>query len=69
MQRGTVAWFSASKGFGFIKPVEGGKDVFVHFSGIEMNGYKELKENDQVEFEITTGPKGPQATSVRRIEA
>jgi CspA family cold shock protein len=64
---GIVAWFSSVKGFGFIKP-ETGRDVFVHFSAIQMDGYKELKENDPVEFEITDGPKGKQAANVRRLE-
>ena len=69
--QGTVVWFSASKGFGFIKPVGGsggGKDVFVHFTAIEMEGYRELKENQQVEFEIVDGDKGKQAANVRLVE-
>jgi cold shock protein len=66
---GIVAWFSGAKGFGFIKPTNGGRDVFVHFSAIEMEGYKELKEDEQVEFEIVEGPKGkPQAANVKRLE-
>ena len=67
--QGIVAWFSSSKGFGFIKPAGGGKDVFVHFSAIEMEGYKELKENQQVEFEIVEGDKGKQAANVRPVSA
>jgi cold shock protein len=68
-QIGTVVWFNGAKGFGFIRPTGGSKDVFVHFSAIEMDGYKALKENDQVEFEIADGPKGVQAAHVRRVEA
>jgi cold shock protein len=66
MTQGTVKWFNAEKGFGFISPTEGA-DVFVHFSEIEGNGYKSLDENQQVEFEVSQGPKGPQATRVRAI--
>jgi CspA family cold shock protein len=65
MPQGTVKWFNADKGFGFISQAEGGPDVFVHFSEIEGSGYKSLEENQRVEFEITQGPKGPQATRVR----
>ncbi len=66
MTIGTVKWFNADKGFGFITP-ESGPDVFVHFSAIAGDGYRNLDENDKVEFEITSGPKGPNATNVRRI--
>ena len=66
-QQGTVKWFNAEKGFGFIAPDDGGADVFVHFSAIDMQGYKALAENQPVEFEITNGPKGPQAESVRPL--
>jgi cold shock protein len=66
MTIGTVKWFNAEKGFGFITP-ESGPDVFVHFSAIEGNGYRNLDENDKVEFEVTSGPKGPNAANVRRI--
>ena len=65
MATGTVKWFNASKGYGFISPANGGDDVFAHFSAIEMDGYKTLKEGQQVEFEIQEGPKGPQATNIR----
>jgi len=66
MAKGRVKWFSHQKGFGFIE-VEGAKDVFVHHSSIQGEGYKSLKEGDEVEFEISQGPKGPQASSVRPI--
>jgi CspA family cold shock protein len=66
MAVGTVKWFNAEKGFGFITQ-EGGPDVFVHFSAIEGGGYRSLDENDKVEFEVTAGPKGPNASNVRRI--
>jgi CspA family cold shock protein len=62
-ERGTVKWFNASKGFGFIQR-ESGEDVFVHFSAINMQGYKTLNEGQAVEFEVVTGPKGLQATNV-----
>jgi CspA family cold shock protein len=66
MAQGTVKWFNAEKGFGFIS-VDGGSDVFVHFSAIQADGYRSLDENQRVEFEIKQGPKGPQAESVRKI--
>ena len=65
MATGTVKWFNAEKGFGFITVDEGGQDVFVHFSAIDMNGYKVLEESQKVEFELGQGQKGPQAESVR----
>ncbi len=65
MPTGTVKWFNASKGYGFITPTDGGDDVFAHYSAIEMEGYKTLKEGQQVEFEIQEGPKGPQASHIR----
>ena len=64
MAKGTVKWFNNQKGYGFIA-VEGGKDIFVHYSAITGDGFKTLKEGDPVEFEITTGPKGEQATNVK----
>lgn len=67
MATGTVKWFNASKGYGFISPNNGGDDVFAHFSAIEMDGYKTLKEGQHVEFEIQEGPKGPQATRIRSL--
>jgi CspA family cold shock protein len=66
MALGTVKWFNAEKGFGFIAQDGGGDDVFVHYSAIQMNGYKSLEENQKVEFEVTQGPKGPQAENVRQ---
>ena len=66
MAQGTVKWFNGEKGFGFIAPEEG-PDVFVHFSEIEGSGYKSLDENQKVEFEVTQGPKGPQAENVRPL--
>ena len=65
MAQGTVKWFNADKGFGFIAQDGGGEDVFVHFSAIQSSGYKSLEENQKVEFEASQGPKGPQADSVR----
>jgi len=65
MAHGTVTWFNAEKGFGFIEQADGGPDVFVHYSAIDSDGYKSLDENQTVEFEITQGPKGPQAETVR----
>jgi len=65
MAKGKVKWFSNQKGYGFITPEEG-NDVFVHFSAVQGDGFKTLKEGDEVEFDITQGPKGEQATNVRR---
>ena len=65
MASGTVKWFNAEKGFGFIQPNGGGPDVFVHYSAIESTGYRSLDEGQTVEFEITQGQKGPQASNVR----
>jgi CspA family cold shock protein len=64
MPKGTVKWFSDSKGYGFITPEDGGPDVFVHFSGIEGVGFKTLAEGDVVEFETEQGPKGVRAVNV-----
>ncbi len=65
MAVGTVKWFSAEKGYGFITPEEGSKDLFVHYSAIQGDGYKTLNEGDKVEYEETSGRKGPQASNVR----
>jgi cold shock protein len=67
MPQGSVKWFNAEKGFGFIAQDDGGADVFVHFSEIAGDGYKSLEENQKVEFEVTQGQKGPQASNVRVI--
>ena len=65
MRSGTVKWFNESKGFGFIAPEDGGKDVFVHYSSIQGQGFRTLAENQRVEFEAETGPKGLHATVVK----
>ena len=65
MVQGTVKWFNAEKGFGFITPDGGGPDVFVHHSAIQSSGYRSLDENQRVSFEITQGAKGPQAEQVK----
>ena len=67
MAQGTVKWFNAEKGFGFIAQEDGGDDVFVHYSAIQTNGYKSLDENQKVEFDVTQGPTGPQAENVRPL--
>ncbi|MBI1820893.1 MAG: cold-shock protein [Nitrospirae bacterium] len=66
MAKGTVKWFNTSKGYGFLSQ-ENGEDVFVHFSAIQGDGYKSLNEGDTVEFEVTNGAKGPQASSVVKV--
>jgi cold shock protein len=66
MAQGTVKWFNAEKGFGFIAR-EDGPDVFVHYSEIAGDGFRSLEENQQVEFDVTQGPKGPQAANVRPV--
>ncbi|GAB3923766.1 cold-shock protein CspA [Microlunatus endophyticus] len=67
MAQGTVKWFNSEKGYGFITPDDGSKDVFAHFSEIAGNGFRSLDENQQVEFEITQGQKGPQASNIRPL--
>jgi CspA family cold shock protein len=66
---GTVKWFNETKGYGFITPAEGGKDIFVHHSGIAGSGFKTLTEGESVEFELRDGAKGPEATNVARAKA
>ncbi len=67
MPQGTVKWFNDQKGFGFITVEDGGKDVFVHHSGIEASGFKSLQEGDRVSFEIEQGAKGPAAVKVMKL--
>jgi CspA family cold shock protein len=67
MTTGTVKWFNADKGFGFITPDDGGPDVFAHFSAIATSGYRSLDENQKVEFEVTQGQKGLQAENIRPL--
>src|SRR6202012_2066996 len=69
MPQGTVKWFNAEKGFGFIAPEDGSADVFVHYTEIQGSGFRTLEENQRVEFEVGQSPKGPQATGVRSIWA
>ncbi|MDS4041648.1 MAG: cold-shock protein [Candidatus Competibacter sp.] len=68
MSIGTVKWFNEAKGFGFISPDGGGEDLFAHFSAIQGQGFKTLRENQKVSFDVTTGPKGKQATNIRPID-
>jgi cold shock protein len=67
MATGTVKWFNAEKGFGFIEQDEGGPDVFAHYTAIATQGYRELKEGQAVSFEVNQGPKGPQAANILPI--
>lgn len=67
MATGTVKWFSAEKGYGFITPDEGGEDLFVHYSSLQMDGFRVLREGQKVEYETAPGRKGQQAVSVRAV--
>lgn len=67
MAQGTVKWFNGEKGFGFISPDEGGADVFVHFSAITGSGFRNLAENQRVQYEVQQGQRGPQAANVQAI--
>jgi CspA family cold shock protein len=67
MATGTVKWFNAEKGFGFISPDDGSADVFVHYSAIDSAGFKSLDEKQKVEYDVTSGQKGPQAANVRPL--
>lgn len=67
MANGIVKWFNDAKGFGFITPDEGGEDLFAHFSAINADGFKSLAENQRVSFDVTTGPKGKQASNIKPL--
>jgi cold shock protein len=69
MTTGTVKWFNDAKGFGFIKPDDGSDDVFAHFSAIQMDGFRSLKEGQRVSFEVIAGPKGKQASNIQSAQA
>ncbi|HVJ72918.1 MAG TPA: cold-shock protein [Casimicrobiaceae bacterium] len=68
MATGTVKWFNDAKGFGFVTPEDGGKDLFAHFSAIQESGFKTLKEGQRVSFDVVSGPKGLQASNIRSAE-
>lgn len=67
METGVVKWFNSEKGYGFITPESGGKDLFAHFSEIQGSGFRSLEENQRVTYEVATGPKGPQATKIKVV--
>lgn len=69
MALGTVKWFSDAKGFGFIQPEDGGEDVFAHFSAIQMEGFRTLRQGVRVSYELAAGPKGQLATNIRPVDA
>jgi CspA family cold shock protein len=68
MATGTVKWFNDAKGFGFVTPEGGGKDLFAHFSAIQGQGFKTLREGQRVQFDVTAGPKGEQASNIRALD-
>jgi len=68
MATGTVKWFNDAKGFGFVTPEGGGKDLFAHFSAIQGSGFKTLREGQRVQFDVTAGPKGDQASNIRSLD-
>jgi cold shock protein len=68
MPTGTVKWFNDSKGYGFITPEDGSEDLFAHFSAIQMDGFKTLKEGQKVKFDVTQGPKGKQASGIQSVD-
>lgn len=68
MANGTVKWFNNAKGFGFIRPEEGGEDIFAHYSTIQMDGYRTLKAGQNVDYELNEGPKGHHAASIKPVE-
>jgi CspA family cold shock protein len=68
MATGTVKWFNDAKGFGFVTPEDGGKDLFAHFSAIQGQGFKTLREGQRVQFDVTSGPKGEQASNIRPLD-
>jgi CspA family cold shock protein len=67
MATGTVKWFNDAKGFGFITPDDGGKDLFAHHTAIQSSGFRSLKDGQKVEFDVSSGPKGPQATNIKPL--
>ena len=69
MAKGTVKWFNDAKGFGFIEPAEGGADVFAHFSAVQMEGFRTLKQGSLVSYELTQGPKGNLAQNIKPLDA
>jgi cold shock protein len=68
MANGTVKWFNDAKGYGFIEPAEGGEDIFAHFSSVEMDGFRSLKQGSKVSYDLGDGPKGPHALNIQLLE-